>query len=203
MDHASSQPLVVFTVGHSNHSIETFVSLLKANRIEVLVDTRSKPYSKYAAQYNSDVLKSTLVSADIRYLFLGIELGGKPEGAEFYDQHGYVLYDKIAASPPFLKGLARVLDGAAKYRVALLCSEENPASCHRRLLIGKVLSERGVETLHIRGDGRLQSENELLRESPSSEENPQQDLFTFAPVPEWKSTQSALGKKQRNSSSNR
>ena len=170
----------VFTIGHSNHPVEIFISLLEANGIEVLVDTRSKPYSKFASQYNCEALKSSLAAARIRYLFLGKELGGKPEGSEFYDPEGFVLYDRIAESPLFLEGLERLIDGASKYRVAALCSEENPVSCHRRLLIAKVLAKRGVDTLHIRGDGRIQSEDELLREEKAGEKN-QQLLFTFEP----------------------
>lgn len=183
----SSQQLTIYTVGHSNHPIEKFLELLRSHDIEVLVDTRSSPYSRFAAQFNSDSLKASLVSTGMRYLYLGKELGGRPEGAEFYDSEGHALYDRMAASPPFLEAIARLTDGIAKHRIALLCSEENPASCHRRLLIGKVLAQRGIQSLHIRGDGRIQPEDELAREEQAQEDNVQPSLFEFEPAPEWKS----------------
>lgn len=198
-----SQPRSVFTVGHSNHSIEKFIELLRGHDIEVLVDTRSSPYSRYAAQFNSDSLKASLAPTGMRYLYLGKELGGRPEGSEFYDAEGHALYDRMAASRPFLQAIARLVEGVGKHRIALLCSEENPASCHRRLLIGKVLAERGIQSLHIRGDGRIQPEDELAREEQTQQDNLQQPLFAFEPSPEWKSTQSVLAKRQRPSSSNR
>ena len=94
---------------------------------------------------------------------MGRELGGRPAGAEFYDQEGHVLYSRVAESSLFLEGLERLQEGLREFRLALLCSEENPAACHRRLLVGRVLAERGVAIDHIRGDGRLQSEAELIR----------------------------------------
>ena len=139
----------------------------------------------------------------MRYLYMGKELGGRPEQAEFYDAEGHALYDRMAASPLFLEGISRLIHGVARHRIALLCSEENPASCHRRLLIGKVLAERGIRSLHIRGDGKIQPEEELVREEHAQEDNVQPSLFAFEPAPEWKSTQSVLARKPRHSSSNR
>jgi uncharacterized protein (DUF488 family) len=97
-------------------------------------------------------------------LFLGKELGGRPESSEFYDAEGFVLYSRIAESPLFLEGIERLITGITTYRVALMCGEENPANCHRRLLVGRVLAKRGVSVRHIRGDGTVQDEDELAQE---------------------------------------
>src|SRR5205085_6180126 len=126
-----------------------------------VADTRSQPYSKYSPQYDVTELKRALVENGFRYIYLGRELGGRPDGKEFYDADGHVLYARVAESPAFLEGIARLESGMRDFRVALLCSEENPAGCHRRLLIGRVLEKRGVVVDHILGDGRLQSEEEL------------------------------------------
>ena len=152
------------TIGHSNHPIEHFLGLLRDHQVEVVVDTRSQPYSKYSPQYDQEALKTALAASGIRYLFFGKELGGRPAGDEFYDAEGHVLYDRVAASAQFQAGLERLERGLREFRVALLCGEENPAGCHRRLLIGRVLLERGVDIQHIRGDSRLQPEADLVRE---------------------------------------
>ncbi|HEX3372223.1 MAG TPA: DUF488 domain-containing protein, partial [Candidatus Acidoferrales bacterium] len=148
----------VLTIGHSNHTMEHFVGLLKAHGIQVVVDERSQPYSKYATQFDQDLLKIALQNVGVRYLYLGRELGGRPEGDEFYDEDGHVLYDRVAASGIFKEGLGRLEKGIREYTVAMLCAEENPSTCHRRLLVGRVLLEHGVRVEHIRGDGRLQTD---------------------------------------------
>ena len=124
----------------------------------------------------------------MNYLFLGKEIGGKPSDPQFYDSDGYVLYSKIAGSADFLEGIERLLNGIKQYKIALMCSEENPETCHRRLLIGKVLSDHGVEVLHIRSDGRVQSERDILREDSSNQKNEaQQSLFMIENGNNWKS----------------
>jgi uncharacterized protein (DUF488 family) len=142
-----------------------------------------------------------LESAGIRYVYIGKELGGRPEGKEFYDAGGHVLYGKVAESDGFKNGLARLERGMREYRtLALLCSEENPSVCHRRLLITRVLAERGIEVYHLRGDGRMESESELR----AAEQPAQLGLFEqqeFAQQDTWKSIPSVLPKKRRGNSS--
>lgn len=151
----------LFTIGHSNHPLEKFIELLRRHRVEVVVDTRSQPYSRHAPHFNRDALRAALTGAGIRYSFLGEELGGRPRGEEYYDAEGYVRYDRVAAADFFQSGIARVKRGAIKYRLALLCAEENPEGCHRRLLIARVLCGDGFTVDHIRGDGRLEREREF------------------------------------------
>jgi uncharacterized protein (DUF488 family) len=197
------RPTTILTIGHSNHSIEKLVGLLTAGGVEVVVDTRSQPYSKYTTQFNREALQSAIAGAGMKYLYLGRELGGRPDGAEFYDGDGHVLYGKVADSRLFLEGIERVQAGAERYRVALLCAEEDPRDCHRRLLVARVLAERGVAVIsHIRGDGHLQSEEELLAEIDAEHpERAQLALFDPPEVDEWKSTRSVLQKKMPDSSS--
>src|SRR5947209_11997942 len=91
----------LFTVGHSNHSLEAFLELLKKHTIQVLVDTRSYPYSRHVPHFNREELCEALRQRGIKYLFLGGELGGRPTGEEFYDEEGHVLYCRLAESPTF------------------------------------------------------------------------------------------------------
>ena len=182
------QGQTIYTIGHSNQEVKTFIGLLKKYSIEVVVDVRSNPYSKYASQFNKKEIQRDIQTNDMNYLFLGKEIGGKPSDPQFYDSDGYVLYSKIAGSADFLEGIERLLNGIKQYKIALMCSEENPETCHRRLLIGKVLSDHGVEVLHIRSDGRVQSERDILREDSSNQKNEaQQSLFMIENGNNWKS----------------
>src|SRR3712207_1034910 len=91
-----NHPPSVYTVGHSNHSVEHFLQLLRAHAIEVVIDTRSFPYSKYAPQFNVDVLRNVIKANEMRFGYLGRELGGRPAEEEFYDEAGHALYYKVA-----------------------------------------------------------------------------------------------------------
>ena len=184
----------VFTIGHSNHGVNHFLALLKMHAIDVVVDARSQPYSKYAIQFDHEALKPTLERAGIRYLYLGRELGGRPDGNEFYDEEGHVLYDRVAVTKRFQEGLSRLERGIHKYKVALLCAEENPACCHRRLLVGRVLLQRGIQVEHIRGDARVQTEEELAAETDTNRQ--QLALFQKADGNPWKSIPSMARKKR-------
>lgn len=180
---ANERP-ALFTIGHSNHPEEKFLELLDAHSIQVLVDVRSQPYSRFNPQYNSSPLKALVESAGLKYLFMGDQLGGRPEGDDLLDEDGRALYHRMALSPKFMEGIARLERGVRDWRVAIMCSEEDPAVCHRHLLVTRVIRERGVEIRHIRGDGRLQSEEEI----GSPDKQPM--LFAELEQESWKSLRS-------------
>ena len=185
----------VFTIGHSNHPADRFLDLLGSHGVEVLADTRSHPYSRYAPHFNARGIEALLSAGGIAYLFLGRELGGRPEADEFYDREGRVDYARLERSERFLGGIHRLEREMACRRVALLCSEENPAGCHRRLLVGSVLRRRGVSVLHIRGDGGVEVEDETVNGQPV--------LFSEAEVSPRKSTRSVSRRRRPPSSSGR
>jgi uncharacterized protein (DUF488 family) len=185
----------VFTVGHSNHSAEIFFGLLKEYGIEVVVDTRSHPYSRHAPRFNAHALEAALSTGGIRYLFLGRELGGRPEGEEFYDGKGRVDYALVGCSGPFLDGISRLQKEIQSRTVVLLCSEENPIRCHRRLLVGRALEEQGITLRHIRGDGSVETEDEMNGGHPV--------LFPESEASPRKSIRSVSRKRRRRSSSER
>lgn len=185
-------PSGLFTIGHSNHELEVFLDLLRQHQIEVLADVRSQPFSRYTPHFNREVLQHEIQRAGLKYLFLGEELGGRPDGTEFYDLEGHVLYSRVAESQRFLDGLERLKSGIQKYRVAIMCSEEDPAVCHRFLLVTRVLDEQGIPIQHIRGDGKLQSEQYISR-TKASQRN-QGLLFSEMEQDTWRSLQSVLPK---------
>lgn len=156
----------VHTIGHSNHLIERFIALLREHGIETLVDVRSRPYSRWAPQFQKSRLSRSLTAASIAYVFLGDELGGRPEGREFYDAEGHVDYGRRAQAPDFQASVGRLIDVANQGPTAILCAEEDPGRCHRRLLVTPALQQRGLTVRHIRGDGRVQSDEEFRGQTP-------------------------------------
>lgn len=148
----------LLTVGHSNHSPEHFQSLLTEHRIGVLVDVRSWPHSRYVEWADRSTLPEVAKAVGVKYLFLGDQLGGRPDETDCYDKEGHVLYGKVAAGKDFRAGLDRLRRGIEQCQLAIMCSEEDPEYCHRRLLVAKVLLEEGIKVTHIRGDGRAEAE---------------------------------------------
>jgi uncharacterized protein (DUF488 family) len=122
----------IWTIGHSNHELPAFLGLLTAAGIEVVADVRTQPYSRFRPHFNRPALQEALRSVGLRYVFLGELLGGRPVPEDL--------------GP----GLERLLAGAAKYRVAMMCSEEDPAKCHRGLAITPALEAGGVAVVHVR-----------------------------------------------------
>lgn len=164
--------ITLYTVGHSAHTADAFIELLKSHAIDAICDVRSFPRSKWAPQHNREQIHATLKRAGIGYVWLGDVLGGRPTDARFYTSDGYVKYGAMAETVEYQRGLDRLERGAARMRVAIMCSEEDPTGCHRRLLIGKSSELLGWEILHIRGDGGIVTENRL------SAEETQLHLFT-------------------------
>jgi uncharacterized protein (DUF488 family) len=184
-----------FTCGHSSHDFETWLGLLSQHGVEVVVDTRSSPYSKYVPQFDREPMQRSLEQAGIRYLYLGADLGGRPANESYYDAKGRVLYSRLRDDARFKAAIARLETGIERYRVALVCGEEDPAHCHRRLLIGRVLTELGHTMLHIRGDGRLESDDTVAAEAHKPLVGAQPALFAELDEDEWRSTASVLPKK--------
>jgi uncharacterized protein (DUF488 family) len=169
------QPTIL-TIGHSIHSLERFILLLRQAGVTAVADVRTSPYSRYAPQFNRDDLPDELQSDGISYVFLGKELGGRPPSQRYYCE-GVADYEKMAQSQEFKKGLERLIKGATKYKVALMCSELDPLDCHRCLLVGRALTERGAAVGHIQSEGAItrqaQIEKRLLELSGRSAD----DLF--------------------------
>lgn len=152
----------VFTVGHSNHSPEEFIELLLRHRVNEVIDVRSSPYSRYTPHFNREVLSERLEQSRIGYLFLGGELGGRPVDRSCYDAEGRVLYKRLAETDAFDDGIRRIISRADDYSIALMCTEKEPLECHRTLLVGDALVERGVVVNHILADGSLEAHDAAM-----------------------------------------
>jgi uncharacterized protein (DUF488 family) len=156
----------ILTIGHSNHPVERLLSLLHQHDVQMLADVRSQPYSRFAPQFNRELLEPVVTNAGIRYLFVGEELGGRQLGKITAIQERLAAYERLSAAHQFQRGLSRVLDEAEACVVALLCAEEDPTACHRRVWVARALHERGATVAHVRGDGRLDADDALRRLEP-------------------------------------
>lgn len=147
----------IYTVGHSNHEADTFVALLRQHGIQVVVDVRSSPYSRYVPQANREALTRTLEASGIAYRWWGDRLGGKPDGA-------VADYDALRLAPSFQAGIADLEPLAASRVTAIMCSEGDHTRCHRHKLITPELLDRGLHVLHIQPDGSLVDEGAAPRQ---------------------------------------
>ena len=155
----------LFTIGHSNHEMPEFVSLLTRHGVDVVADVRSHPYSRFHRQFNRDTFAELLNRAGIQYVFLGRELGARRSERESYEGK-QARYDRIARLPAFREGLERLRHGFGSHRIALVCAEKDPITCHRTVLVCRQLRSDPIEIQHILNDGSIetmeQSESRLL-----------------------------------------
>ena len=151
----------VLTIGHSNHSLEAFLELLANHGVTAVADVRSAPFSRFCPQFNRDALSAALKDRGIRYTCLGRELGGRSADPACY-RDGQVRYELVARTSSFRDGLARIVDGAARHRIALMCAEKEPLDCHRTLLVAPALAALGIAVSHILADGRLEPHEKTL-----------------------------------------
>jgi len=160
--HSTKTMNPIYTIGHSNHSWDDFVGLLKMHAINAVADVRSHPYSRYCPQFNREAVCNALREEGIRYVYLGRELGVRRRGDEYYE-NDKVRYERIARSDVFRQGLARLLKGCRTHRIALMCAEQDPLGCHRTVLVARELDKKGIAVRHILADGTLETHEETLK----------------------------------------
>jgi uncharacterized protein (DUF488 family) len=176
MDAMSDDAAVVYTIGHSNHPIERFLELLRGAGITAVADVRSIPYSRRWPQFGRPRLERTLTASGIAYVYLGAELGGRPADPALL-RDGKPDYERMAAAPAFRGGIDRVIDGARRYRIALMCAEREPLECHRSLLVSRQLRARGLAPLHILADGSIEPDDITEQRGRSAGGSPHQARF--------------------------
>jgi uncharacterized protein (DUF488 family) len=150
----------LFTIGHSNLNLESFIALLHQHDVTAIADVRSYPYSRHLPYFSQAPLKAALQNAGIHYVFLGRELGARPSDASCYVE-GKALYERIAATPLFEQGIQRVLKGSKAHRIALMCAEKDPITCHRAILVCQNLRKFDLDIKHILRHGGLETHQHL------------------------------------------
>jgi len=166
----------IYTIGHSNHDIDTFLALLREHRVEVIADVRSSPYSHYSPQFNREQLHASLKKHGIQYVFLGEQLGARPKSNTCVVD-GQVKFSLLAKEPFFRDGLDRVRKGAEQFRLALMCSEKDPICCHRTILVCRNLRSSDIRIQHIHEDAVLEDHRDLEVRLLRNMKMPTEDLF--------------------------
>lgn len=167
----------IFSIGHSTHPLDRFLGLLKRHDIDAVADVRSMPFSKFNPQFNRDSLVEELNRSNMKYVFLGRELGARTEDSSCHGPDGKVRYDRLAAREDFKLAIDRLIEGARDRRTALMCAEREPLDCHRAILVSQELYRKGCEVGHILDDGSLETHEAALERLLDAERIPCMDLF--------------------------
>lgn len=156
----------VFTIGYTGFQISEFIETLKYNKISLVIDVRSLPYSPYYLDYNKEPLSKVLASADIYYRNYALEFGARQEDQAYYPR-GYLDFDLFSKSKNFLSGIAKLEQSMQQnYKFALMCSEKDPVMCHRAILVARAFHLSGYNVMHLLPNGetttQLKIEERLL-----------------------------------------
>lgn len=175
---------VVYTIGHSNLPADDFLALLRQHNVNILLDVRSSPYSRYVPHFNRELLQALVAdTAQAIYQWAGDTLGGRPGDPTCYfdgiAQPGNVDYAQLRQRAFYQEGIGALLTLATTHRVSLMCSEEDPRRCHRHTLIARSLADLGVSVLHIRRTGETENAGDIVGEAPGTV-SPQLRLEGFA-----------------------
>jgi uncharacterized protein (DUF488 family) len=172
----SDRPEAIYTIGHSNHSLERLLALLEGHQVSALADVRSAPFSRFNPQFNRENLEQALKLKGLHYVYLGKELGGRSSEAACFED-GRVVYSRLASTSSFRDGIERLVVGSSRFRIALLCAEREPLDCHRTLLVAPALEERGISVTHIHASGQLEPNEAAMDRLLSLHDLPTRDLF--------------------------
>lgn len=171
-----SHEKVIFTIGHSTHTIERFLDLLRQHGVTAIADVRSVPYSRMQPQFNREALMGSLKEQGIAYVFLGKELGARTDDEACYE-NGRLQYRRLARTETFRVGLERVRTGSEKRQIAIMCAEREPLDCHRTLLVSRELAVAGTHVVHILADGHLETHADAMVRLQQMLGLPERDLF--------------------------
>jgi len=177
------QPKQCFTVGYGDYPIDRFITFLQNVSIDVIIDVRSSPYSRFNPHFNRENLENSLHRRDIGYQYMGDQIGGRYTDPRLLFPDGTVNYRKVKDTEPFREGISQLLSIIASgKKIALMCAEKEPERCHRFALISPVLQSKGISVIHIRPDMRLQANEDLERELIDSFFDTSQVSITGEPV---------------------
>lgn len=153
---------VIYTVGHSTHTLDYFLELLQSQAVNCLVDVRSIAASTFNPQFNKAPLSGFLKKNGIVYMHFAEEFGARHTDPDLLDVEGKVDFDKVRKSWSFKNGVERLWSGVEKgYVIALMCSEGEPFDCHRFSMISVALEKDGFQVKHIMKDKTIKSNAQL------------------------------------------
>lgn len=168
----------LYSIGHGHKTPEEFVEELRSFGIQYVIDVRTTPFSRWAPLFDRDAIVRWLKMAGIVYGYMGDSIGGKPQSEDCCDSNGFFVYEKMAATTAFQKGLKRLVSANNRgLRVAVMCSESDPSLCHRSKLIGRELYVvAGINMMHIIAVGKAIPQTQIMTELTKNKWQPA-DLF--------------------------
>jgi uncharacterized protein (DUF488 family) len=167
---------MIYTIGHSNHPAERFLTLLLSHGVSAVADVRSRPYSRFNPQFNRETLKATLALRGLEYAFLGEQLGARSKDRSCYES-GRVSYARLAATDSFREGLRRLKEGMSAHTIAIMCAEKDPLQCHRTILVSRQLVMAGIDVTHILSTGELEPHAHAIARLRRELKIPEHDMF--------------------------
>lgn len=170
---------IIWTVGYAGHDRDSLLSLFRAYDITAVADIRTFRGSSYWKDFDASAFGPFLRENGIAYVFMGDVLGGKPQDPALYP-NGQLDYDRVAAKPEFQGGIDRLLSGAGRYRICLMCAEKDPLDCHRTLLIAPALKALGFDLRHLVTDGQVESQADAEARMLAINVGDAPDLFATA-----------------------
>jgi len=152
----------LYTIGYTPFAVAEFMTTLKDLGITVLVDVRSVPHSARYPEFDASSIKLHAHEHGLVYLHMGGGLGARPNDPALYTS-GVADFKKIAASDGFERACQRIRNGLERYTICLMCAEQDPADCHRAILIAHYFRKLypDVEISHILAGARVESQQEL------------------------------------------
>lgn len=172
-----------FTIGYGNYPIDRFITFLQNVSIDVIIDVRSSPYSRFNPHFNRENLEKSLSLSDIGYRDMGDKIRGRYTDPGLLFPDGTVNYRKVQNTEKFQEGINEVLSIISSgKKIALMCAEKEPERCHRFALISPFLQSKDISVIHIRPDMKLETNEDLERKLVDSFFDTSQVSITGEPV---------------------
>lgn len=152
----------IYTIGHSNYTMERLIDMLEYYNINCVVDIRGTPYSKYNIQFDKETIRYTLTNAGFVYIYMGKELAAKRIRKNSYNNEGYLNFEEVIKEEEFKRGVERLKNGCEKgYKIILLGAMQDPIRCHRSILVGRELVKNDFDVKHILDDYSIVTQDDI------------------------------------------
>lgn len=152
----------IYTIGHSNYTMERLIDMLEYYNINCVVDIRGTPYSKYNIQFDKEAIRYTLTNAGFVYIYMGKELAAKRIRKNSYNNEGYSNFEEVIKEEEFKRGVERLRNGCEKgYKIILLGAMQDPIRCHRSILVGRELVKNDFDVKHILDDYSIVTQDDI------------------------------------------
>lgn len=151
----------IYTIGYSSFQKDDFIAVLKEYGINSVIDVRSSPYSAFHTDYNKEILQKTLKDNNIFYRNYKNEFGARQTDRQYYPE-GYLSFSLFVKSEAFQSGMNKIINAIPLgYTFALMCSEKDPLTCHRTIMVAREFHKNNIGIKHILSDKTTISQEDI------------------------------------------